>query len=93
MYIYKGKNYNSVESVFDLLCEEGVLCSEYRGPGGALFHSSVFKELELLGFALCIGRIPHDPYWMNPSYHFVTNDPRGRQLALEGPEVLEFEGE
>jgi hypothetical protein len=40
------------------------------------------KELEKEGFIVRCSEIPHNQQMLNPDYTFVTNDDKGRELAL-----------
>lgn len=67
----------SKEEIFEVLCEQGCFCAFSSG------ESEILLKLEKDGLCLRCSTIEHSPRMLNPDYTFVSNDERGRELALK----------
>lgn len=69
-------------TVLDQVAKDGAFCV---GPNPT---QEVVDEVDILlseGLIVRVSDIPHHPKTLNPSYSFVTNDERGKEIAVNRP--------
>jgi hypothetical protein len=66
-----------MNEILDELIEEGCFIADNSEKG------DVCRQLVKDGLALCCDSIPHSHLMLNPSYTYVTNDERGKELATK----------
>lgn len=64
------------DEILDELVDIGAICSNDENK------LTVLRRLKEQGLALRCSDIPHHGSMINPSYTYVTNDDKGKRLAL-----------